>query len=279
MGHERHGRARRNLGAWGAWGAWLGAVGAFGAIVGCSDGSQIQTVDDLGSDIAADARDTHAPADTTTSAETVATSAETVADSTPADSAPPLDTSPSEVSKPSDVEVADEVDETTVPPETVVADTMPAETEVLPVGGEDCTDPPLLTDDDHDGHYDIFADVGALSHLRDDYDALACGITDTKLNGDAKADAVWRFVAPSDGEYRVSLLSDTNIDLILYVFDAAACGTTCLAFDDHGGAADIDSLVLTLTKDQAVSIVVDGKAAWHAGAYIVDVFACGASCD
>ena len=30
MGHERHGRARRNLGAWGAWGA-SGALGAGGS--------------------------------------------------------------------------------------------------------------------------------------------------------------------------------------------------------------------------------------------------------
>ncbi len=280
-GHETFGRAR-----WILCGG-LGALGVAGAIAGCSDGSQIQAVDDLGSDLAtgvgADARDTHAPVDTATSAETLAeTASETVTetttgtsgDATPTDSAPPLDTAPGDVSKPSDIEVV----ETTVAPETE-AETTPAETEVLPVGGEDCTDPPLLIDDDHDGHYDTFADVGALSHLRDDYDALACGITDPKLNGDAKADAVWRFVAPADGEYRISLLSDTNIDLILYVFDAAACGTTCLAFDDRGGAADIDSLTLTLTKDQAVSIVVDGKAAWHAGAYIVDVFACGASCD
>lgn len=152
-----------------------------------------------------------------------------------------------------------------------------SDAQIAPPTGDGCADPRVLVDPDHDGHYDEVGDVGADAGLTDGLDATACGLTDPASNGAGKEDEVWRFTAPRAGEYQVSVLADTNIDVFFYVLDGAKCDV-CLASNDSGGAADIDQAFLTLAAGQVIAIVVDGKANAHAGAYIVDVYDCEGDC-
>lgn len=184
----------------------------------------------------------------------------------------------SDVSAPTEAGVADGGDVAVdAPIEDTPDDGAPDVVDPTPLG-DDCAHPHALADDDHDRHYDALGDIGAAAGLADDLDARACDLDDARVNGEGKADEVWRFTAPGAGDYRVSVLADTNIDVHFYLLDAATC-TTCLGADDTGGVGDIDSRVVTLAAGDAIAIVIDGKRSAHAGAYIVDVYACEGACE
>ncbi|MFO0749780.1 MAG: hypothetical protein U1F43_29530 [Myxococcota bacterium] len=210
-----------------------------------------------------------------------ATAADSATGGTDADTATPDDTvTPADTVTSADTSVAPD---TTVAPDSSPADTTVADTAVAPdtsqpKAGESCDNAVALADGDGDHHFDALGSVGATSGLADDYDATACGETSASTTGAGQRDEVWRFVAPTSGEYVVSALADTNIDVILYVFADGACGSECKDFDDSGGVADIDELRLTLAAGDVIDVVVDGKASAHAGSYLVDVYDCGGTC-
>lgn len=203
--------------------------------------------------VAEDVERDAATADTTTTA----TALPDVVDDTPVDSAAP------------------DAEDAAPPTET---DAAPPDADPPGPEGDDCARPHALADPDQDRHWDALGDIGAAAGLADDLDGRVCDLDDPQVNGEGKVDEVWRFVAPGTGSYLVSVLSDTNIDVHFYVLDAATCGA-CLGASDTAGAADIDRLVVDLAAGDAVAIVVDGKRSAHAGAYIIDVYACEGVCE
>ncbi|MFT7626122.1 MAG: hypothetical protein ACI9WU_005315, partial [Myxococcota bacterium] len=75
--------------------------------------------------------------------------------------------------------------------------------------------------------------------------------------GAGSRDEAYRFEAPADGEYEVTL--DAQFDSALYaVTDCDAVGTSCLAADEIAGNPSLETLTLTLTAGQVVFVVVDG---------------------
>ena len=139
---------------------------------------------------------------------------------------------------------------------------------VAPPAGDTCGDPVI---------------VGALpfSHAGDTsgptstpdyaYEAGECA-GETNGFGGASSDDAFQLVAPSAGDYIVTLNADYDSNLYA-VTDCDDIAATCLGADEQIGAGQMETLTLSLAEGQTVFIIVDGWSNFSdvGGAYTLEV--------
>ncbi len=127
-------------------------------------------------------------------------------------------------------------------------------------------------------------DIGPASGMTAAVSAAAC---DAFVTGGSAPDAVWRFAAPSDDVYEVTVTPQASgVDLMLYAFDEESCTTGCVAFADegHADATDgVERIELTTTAAQVFYLVVDAWGPTYGGPFTLSVDTvcasqCGSTC-